>query len=286
MKKILSVFLAVLMILAIIPVFGITTFAKTSAQPPKISLTSNKTDVKVGDIITLTASVPKNSKLCTLTYVLNFNSQNFSLVESSVKMNKLFAMESTNTSTPGRVAYGGITSEQISDEGGVVFTLQLKVLKLPGTITATVKEAYENNGKNPEINVTSDYSQYSTKSLSFSATGSTEPESSYNIDIKQPDSTTVKYRNSVVLYAEAAKGIPAGGRVEWTADNGNFEIVSPTNSKELKITSMKKGNTTFTVTLYDAKGKSVASDSIEMKSKVGFFDKLIWFFRDLFSRKA
>ncbi len=39
---------------------------------------------------------------------------------------------------------------------------------------------------------------------------------------------------------------------------------------------------TFTATLYSADGEVLATDTIEMKSKAGFFDKIGGFFRSLF----
>ena len=50
----------------------------------------------------------------------------------------------------------------------------------------------------------------------------------------------------------------------------------------MKIVSDKNGYTTFTATLYSAEGKVLATDTIEMKSKAGFFDKIGSFFRGFF----
>ncbi len=50
----------------------------------------------------------------------------------------------------------------------------------------------------------------------------------------------------------------------------------------LKIIAQNKGYTTSTAILYSTDGEVRATDSIEMKSKAGFFDKIGSFFRGLF----
>jgi hypothetical protein len=289
MKKLLSSILAIF--IAIIPM-GITAFAlDTSAKNPTIETVVDKDTVEVGDVITLTAKLPSNSKLCVLTYQLTYNPNNLSVINKSEKLNSVFPTEMISYKTAGMVRYGGITSDYVSDESKVLFTIQFEVLKLPCTIDVNILEAYEDDGDNPEIDVTYEYNKYSSKQIKFD--GITDipdipdipdvPVYQYFIDIKEPNDTTVKYKKSTILYVELSEGIPEGGRIEWIADNDNFETETLNNGSELKIKSINKGDTIFTVTLYDANGNELASDSVEMYSKAGFFDKVVWFFENFFN---
>lgn len=96
-----------------------------------------------------------------------------------------------------------------------------------------------------------------------------------------PTQTTIKYGDSIVLHVDESK-IPAGGYVEWTSSNGNFDMDVSADGKTCTITPEKSGETTFTATIYDADGKVVSVDDQEMTSKAGFFNKLIAFFKRLF----
>ena len=94
-----------------------------------------------------------------------------------------------------------------------------------------------------------------------------------------PTETTISYGDAIILHVDKVM-IPEGGRVEWTADNGNF--VYSANGETCKINPNKTGDTTFTVVVYDSYGNAVSTDSQTMTSKAGFFDKVIAFFKGLF----
>ena len=96
-----------------------------------------------------------------------------------------------------------------------------------------------------------------------------------------PTQTTIKYGDSIVLHVDESK-IPAGGYVEWTSSNGNFDMDVSADGKTCTITPEKSGETTFTATVYDANGNVISSDEQKMTSKAGFFDKVIAFFKKLF----
>lgn len=59
--------------------------------------------------------------------------------------------------------------------------------------------------------------------------------------------------------------------------NGKFDDEKKNNGI-LTIISENNGETTFTATLYSNDGNVIATDIIEMKSKVGFLDKFGSFF--------
>ena len=97
--------------------------------------------------------------------------------------------------------------------------------------------------------------------------------------IAQPTETTISYGDAIILHVDETK-IPVGGRVEWTADNGNFKYSA--NGNTCRIDPNKSGSTTFTATIYDSQGNAVSKDEQVMTSKAGFFDKIIAFFKKLF----
>lgn len=101
------------------------------------------------------------------------------------------------------------------------------------------------------------------------------------IKIKQPSETVISYGDSIVLHANVPE-IPEGGYILWTASNGNFDYTVSDDGKTCTITPSKSGDTTFTVTVYDANGNAVCKDEQVMTSKAGLFQKIIAFFKKLF----
>ncbi len=100
--------------------------------------------------------------------------------------------------------------------------------------------------------------------------------------IREPSISKIRCRDSINLHALVRVDLPEGAKVVWTADNNNFRIEETDDEKSIKITSINKGYTTFVATLYDADGNELASDSVEMYSKAGFFEKIVGFFRWIF----
>lgn len=100
--------------------------------------------------------------------------------------------------------------------------------------------------------------------------------------IQTPSRTEIRHKDGIKLHTNIEGTAPAGSYVVWTTSNGKFKTEEINNGNSLKIVSDSNGKTTFTATLYSADGEVLATDSIEMKSKAGFFDKLGSFFRSLF----
>ena len=88
--------------------------------------------------------------------------------------------------------------------------------------------------------------------------------------------------SGIKLHTSIDGTTPGGSYVKWTASNNNSKTEQINNGNSLKIVSDKEGKTTFTATLYSKDGEILATDTIEMRSKAGFFDKLGSFFRSLF----
>ena len=107
-------------------------------------------------------------------------------------------------------------------------------------------------------------------------------EHNYTFSIQTPSKTEIRHKDGIKLHTNIEGTAPAGSYVVWTASNDKFKTEEINNGNSLKIISDKNGTTTFTATLYSANGELLATDTIEMKSKAGFFDKLGSFFRSLF----
>ena len=107
-------------------------------------------------------------------------------------------------------------------------------------------------------------------------------ENNYAFSIQTPSRTEIRHKDGIKLHANIEGTAPAGSYVKWTASNGKFKTEEINNGNSLRIVSDSNGKTTFTATLYSADGEVLATDSIEMKSKAGFFDKIGSFFRSLF----
>ena len=100
--------------------------------------------------------------------------------------------------------------------------------------------------------------------------------------IRNPSNTNISYGDSIILHNDLSETLPSGWSIKWTASNENFDMDVSVDGNMCIISPKKSGNTTFTATVYDAKGNSVSSDEQVMTSKAGFFDKIIAFFKKLF----
>lgn len=109
----------------------------------------------------------------------------------------------------------------------------------------------------------------------------TEKTPEASITISNPSIYEIKNRNGIILHT-IVENAPDKSYVRWEISNGNFEKEEIADGK-LKIIAKNKGWTTFTAVLCTEDGKELArSNSIEMYSKSGFFDKIAGFFANLF----
>lgn len=101
--------------------------------------------------------------------------------------------------------------------------------------------------------------------------------------IETPSRTEIRHRDGIKLHAKMDGTAPSGCYIVWTADNDKFATTKLDNGKTLKIVSEKRGTTVFTATLYSNEGVVLDSDSIEMESKAGLFQRIGSFFRSIFN---
>ena len=110
----------------------------------------------------------------------------------------------------------------------------------------------------------------------------TEDPDYYVFSIKAPSRTTIRNKDGIILHTEITGNRPDGSYVEWTSDNNNFNKTVMNDGDFLKVIANNKGNTTFTATLCDTNGNILATDTVELYSQSGFFDKIGGFFRSIF----
>lgn len=307
MKKIISILLVFIMSITM----GTVAFAtNTAGEKYTATLEASQTNVSVGDIITVNVNIPENSELTVFSYVIDYDESALEFVEGSLKKQGKFSLEeSIVDKTNGLVKYAGIAVAPIT-KGGSILAVQFKVLKANSVINFRIAEAYIGEG---DTNVTNEFIQYSPNSITLVGAEPVEPEipdtptepeipteptqpeipeeptqpeipeepeNNASISIVEPSKKSVKYKDNLVLDVEITGEYTDGTYVEWSADNKNFKTTEMDDS--LKITSDKSGYTTFTATLFDVDGNVLAWDTIEIQSKASFFDKIVWFFSNLF----
>lgn len=122
-----------------------------------------------------------------------------------------------------------------------------------------------------------------------------------NLDIIVDSSTTVKYGETAYLYADIPMVetdyntnyfLPVGTQLSWYGENNGYFNGYSYNGEEyrLSMTSENSGTTTVTVCLEDEEGYTIYNDdgepieaSIELTSKAGIFERISYFFKNLFN---
>lgn len=267
MKKILSLILAALMLLSIVP----TAFA---ASTPVITVKADKSVINTGTVVTFTVSVSANSNLTALTHQVTYNTSEFEYVADSAVVADSNIAAAINGNTAGKITFAAAAEKTFGTSAHTIYTFKLKAKKAVATVSATVTEAYvDNNGR--DTDVTSAVANASTKSISFSSLND-------YISIRTPSRTTIRYKDAIVLHADVNRTLPSGSRIEWTTNNNKFKTKASSDGKSFTITSNSNGDTTITATLYSSSGSVLEIETIEMRSKAGFFDIIGGFFRGLF----
>lgn len=109
------------------------------------------------------------------------------------------------------------------------------------------------------------------------------PIAKEDAEIPKVSTSTIDYGDSIVLHFNTDVALPAGAKIVWSTDNGNFSYSVSADGKTCTITPQKSGDTTFTAKVVDANGKAISEEYTQkMTSKAGFFQKLIAFFKKLF----
>ncbi len=108
------------------------------------------------------------------------------------------------------------------------------------------------------------------------------PDEEFSINIQRPSRTTIRYKDGIILHANIEGELPEGAQVTWYVSNDNFDGGYLDDGMSCVFVSKNNGYTTIYAVIEDANGIELAVDSIELRSKAGFFDKIGGFFRSLF----
>lgn len=141
------------------------------------------------------------------------------------------------------------------------------VICSPNNVNTLVQECVNKNGFKFEI----------CSGLHFEKPDNTPTEL-----IVSPSKKIINYGDSIVLHADI-ENTPENAKIKWTVDNNNFEIVEiSADGKTCTITPVSSGSTVFTITIYDENGNLIGSDTQEMESVAGLWQKIVAFFKKLF----
>ena len=110
------------------------------------------------------------------------------------------------------------------------------------------------------------------------------------LKIKNPSVTTINYGETLVMHADfGGVELPEGWTIQWTVEGAGFNMAPAADGLTCKMTSVANGNATVKATLVDENGEAVLdedgnemSDSKQLTSKAGFFQKFVSFFKNLF----
>ncbi len=110
------------------------------------------------------------------------------------------------------------------------------------------------------------------------------------LKIKNPSTSTINYGETLVMHADfSGVELPEGWKIQWTVEGTGFNMAPAADGLTCKMTSVANGNATVKATLVDENGEAVLdangnemSDSKQLTSKAGFWQKFVSFFKNLF----
>lgn len=151
-NKILSIFLALLMVFSIIPMSSVTASA---VNVPVFTMNPSQAAANVGDVISVDVSVSENSKLCGLIIELIYDSSAFEVVE--VISEGIFSGEGLNPAySSNTIRYVGAATTIVDDDATTIFTVKFKILENCGEMYLLLKEAVVVGSGDEQVNVTMD----------------------------------------------------------------------------------------------------------------------------------
>ena len=131
-KKLLSLILSVLII------FSALSMLAVSSSAAAVKLSADKSKASIGEIVTVSYKVPKGVDM--ITGAIQVDGEYLNVVE--VKATNHAGYLETSNRNP-RVGFAGMNLNTSDNEA--IVQVKLKVLKMGGTVTAEVKEAYDKN---------------------------------------------------------------------------------------------------------------------------------------------
>ncbi|MBQ8766141.1 MAG: hypothetical protein IJZ16_04995 [Clostridia bacterium] len=318
-NKIISVVLTLVLMMSIIPV---SSFQVSAAKIPVFTLSPSCAAAGVGDVISVDVNVSANSRICGLIIDLVYDTDAYEVVEVTSEyefnaetmnpsyLNNTVRFVGTATTYIRDEATKLFTVKfRILDNCAEMYMLFKEVYVVAGekdvdvtldsnilSRSLVIHEAGNENLISAPTCENTGYKTYNCSCGEFveeitpatghkyknrvcTVCGKTAPDDVVTVTIQDPSRITIRHKDGIILHANV-EGDPTGTSLVWTQSNDNF--TTETSGNDLEIVSKNNGYTTFTASVYNERGKLLATYSIEMRSKAGFFDKIGGFFRGLF----
>ncbi|MBQ4643255.1 MAG: Ig-like domain-containing protein, partial [Oscillospiraceae bacterium] len=249
MKKFLSLLLAVMMVVGMFPV---TVMAEEHAT---ITMTTDKSELEVGDTFTVTAELSGNTGFAALTLSLQWN-------EAVVKFNGFTTVydedleEDVLESEVFIPAYNPIVNHEVgiitvarsknSNKNGLLFEANFEVIAAGDCGISLIKDDPERftykNTSGEVLHV--DFDETSLEGLHAHEKAAVVPVTGVNI---VEETVSIKDNEKIQLNAEVAPGEATNKNVVWTTSDDTVAVVD-TNGL---VTAVKYGTATITVTTED-----------------------------------
>lgn len=237
---------------------------------PSLTVVADKDRVEIGDIVTVDVYLSENSYISALTVDLIYDSDCFTPVNmySSGLFPTYSDFDGTNMNyADGAARFTGAVASAVK-EGGILFTVVFEVIGDAENSVMWVSVAEATDADFNDVYV-------ETYDICFNEI--------IDIYFYEPSRTTIRHKDGIKLYYYITSyDLPEGWYVVFDCDNDNFDIEYNEEDDSYTIISAENGYTTFYINLIDDNGDVVSSDTLEMRSKAGFFDKIGSFFRSIF----
>lgn len=319
MKKTISLLLTVILMISILPMSSITASAVST---PSFKLIPSQAAAQVGDVISVDVIVQENSKICGLIMDIIYDQSAFEVVEVTSEYEFDGETVNTAYSSQAVRFVGTATTHirdeatkimtikfkvldtckdiyllfrevyVVGENENINMTLDSNLMTKPITI-------HQSGDENLILAPTCEDTGYKTyncpcgefveeitpamghkyKNRVCTVCGAVAPDDVVTVTIQDPSRTTIRNKDGIILHA-TIEGDATGTNLVWTSSNNKFKTEASGN--DLTIISKDNGYTTFTASVYNERGKLLATYSIEMRSKAGLFDKIGGFFRSIF----
>lgn len=160
MKKIISIILAIVMTMGVFSVYAFAT------DTPVVTVKSDVASAKVGDVVTVTVDLAKDSKLCALGFDIKYDENYFEVATfnengftNGTKLFEGFTLEYVNAFNKGIVKYAATTVNPVTDAAAPLMQVKFKVLKTGGSFELDVTEAYTSENQKDQTDVTAEYAR-------------------------------------------------------------------------------------------------------------------------------
>ncbi len=146
------------------------------------------------------------------------------------------------------------------------------------------KDGYFFSGWTPSVP-----SKMPAKNMTFKAKFTDYDASKIKVTIATPETRTVSYRESIVLYA-SANNLPDGAKIKWSTDSNDVSLEVSSDGRRCTVTSVSNGNVVISAYLVDANGNVITNekgvriaDYEGITSEVTLWSMILHMFKQLFA---